>query len=61
METRGDVLIRGLWEIQNDVIIDVRFGDADMDTYKYDPMDKLLIIWDKENKDNHGNNLHEQQ
>ena len=29
-ETRGDVLIRSLWEIQTESIIDVRFRDADM-------------------------------
>ena len=29
-EKRGDMLIRGLWEIHMDVIIDVRFVDTDM-------------------------------
>ena len=42
METRGGFLIRGLWESQTDAIIDVRFGDANADTYKYEPMDNLL-------------------
>ena len=45
METRGDVLIWILWEIQTDAIIEVRFGDADADTYKYEPMYKLLACW----------------
>ena len=34
-ETRGDVMARGLWDCQVDVIIDVKLGDADADTYKY--------------------------
>ena len=42
LDTRGDVLIRGLWEIQTDSIINVIFGDSGVDTYKYDLMDKLL-------------------
>ena len=42
LETRGDVLIRGLWEIQTEAIIDVRFGYADAGTYKHKPMYKLL-------------------
>ena len=33
-ETQGDVSIRGLWEIQTELIIGVRFGDADADTWK---------------------------
>ena len=42
LETRGGVLIRILWKIQTDVIINVKFGDSDADTYKYETMDKLL-------------------
>ena len=42
LETRGDVLIRGLWEIQTDVIIGVIFGDSSANTYKYEPIDNLL-------------------
>ena len=41
LEKRGDVLIRGLWESQTDAIINVRYGDANSDTYKYETMDKL--------------------
>ena len=29
------------------VTIDVKFGDADADTYKHEPIDKLLDIWEK--------------
>ena len=39
--TGGDVLTWGLWEIHNNPIIDIRLEDADEDTYKYDPMDKI--------------------
>ena len=30
-ETRGDVMIQGLWDIQVDAIIEVKLGDADAD------------------------------
>ena len=39
----------------------IYFGDYDADTYKYDPMDKLPVHWEKENEYNHGNNFHNQQ
>ena len=32
-----------------------------MDTYKYEPMDKLLYRWEKENNDKHCNKCHEQR
>ena len=44
-ETRGDVLIQGLREIQTDTIIDVRFGDSYADTYNHESMDKVLSSW----------------
>ena len=31
-ETRGDVMVRGLWDRQVDTIIDVKLGDADADS-----------------------------
>ena len=39
--------IRVLWEIQTEEIIDIRFGDADADTYKPEVMYKLLAWWEK--------------
>ena len=48
MEKRGDVLIQGLWEVQTDAIIDVIFDDADIYTYRYEPMDKILDFWEKD-------------
>ena len=61
LETRGDVLIRVLWKIQTGAIIGVRFGDADADTYKYEPMDKLLDCWVNQNMDKHNKHYHEQR
>ena len=61
LETKGDVLIWYLWEIHTDAIIDVRFGDSDADTYKYDPMYKLVDCWDKKKKDNQIKHCHKQR
>ena len=47
LDTTGDVIIQGLWESKNDAIIDVIFGYSDVDTYKYEIMDKFLYFWDK--------------
>ena len=60
-ETQGDVLIRGLWEIQTDDIIDVRFIDSDADTYVKEGMDTLLLRWEKIHKDKHGRHCNEQR
>ena len=38
-------MIRGLWDIQVESIIDVKLGDADADSYKYEPMAALLAQW----------------
>ena len=51
METRGDVLVWGLWERHNDTIIDVRFVYSDTDTYKHELMYKLMACWEKQKKD----------
>ena len=60
LETRGDIITQGLWKIWSYIIIDIRFGDADADTYKNKPMDKPLDLWEKQKKDKHGNHCHEQ-
>ena len=44
-ETRGDLMILGLWDHQVDAIIDVNIGESDADTYKYDPMTALISKW----------------
>ena len=53
-KTRGDITIQGLWEIQMESIIDVRFGDSDTDTWKTDRMGKLLDQWAKIKKERLG-------
>ena len=49
-ETRGDVSIRGQWEIQKSAIIDVRFGDSDTETWKPVIMNNFLKSWEKTNQ-----------
>ena len=44
LETRGDILIRGLWERWADAIIDVKLGDADAETYRFELM-VVLLDW----------------
>ena len=61
MDTRGDFLIRVLWEIHTDAIIDVRFGDSGTDTYRKELIYNILAHWEKENKDKNGNYCNEQQ
>ena len=35
-------MVQGLWDLQVDDIIDVKLGDANTDSYKYEPMEALL-------------------
>ena len=51
-------MVRGLWDCQVDAIIDVKLGDADVDTYKYELMKALQARWEKINKDKHGKKCH---
>ena len=41
-ESRGDLMIQGLWYRQADTIIDVKLGNSDADSYKHEPMMALL-------------------
>ena len=59
LDTRCGVFIRGLWEIQADYITYVRFGDSVVDNHKYEPMDKILDCWEKDNKDKYSKHYHE--
>ena len=43
MNTRGDVLIEGLQESQNEAIIDVRLVDTDCDSYKKENYERSWI------------------
>ena len=47
MDTRGDVIIRGLWDIHTNSIIYVKLDDSDEDTYRFDTMSTLLDKWEK--------------
>ena len=53
-------MIRVLWDRQVDAIIDVKLGDADANTYNYEPMTALLSSRDKIKKDKHGKHCHYQ-
>ena len=44
-ETWWDVMVQCLWYPQVDSVIDVKLGDADADSYKYEPMEALLAQW----------------
>ena len=61
LETWCDMLIRGLWEIQTTAIIDVRFGDADAETYKTKEIDKIFPRWEQMKKYKYGQQCHDQQ
>ena len=60
-ETRGDVMIPGLWYRQVNDIIGVKLGDADADTYKYEPMTVLLSRRENIKKDKHGKHCYDQR
>ena len=38
METKVDFLIRGLWKIHPDAIVDIMFVESDSYTYRKEPM-----------------------
>ena len=54
-------MIRGLWDRQAEAIIDVKLGDADADSYKYEPTAALLAWWETIKKDKHGKHCHDQR
>ena len=58
---RGDVMIRCLWDHQFKSINDVKLGDADADSYKYEPMSEFLAQWEMIKNDKHGNHCHDQR
>ena len=61
LEKTGDVLIRVLWESQNEAIIDIRLGDLDCESYKKETIVTLLTWWGKEKNYNNGKHWHEQR
>ena len=55
------MLIRGLWESQMYVIIEVRFGYADAKYHLKEGMDTLFTRWEHMNKDKQGWHYHKQR
>ena len=53
-------MIQGLWDLQADSIIDVKLGNADADSYKYEPILVLLAWWETINKYKHGEHCYDQ-
>ena len=54
-------MAKGLWDCQIYAIIDVKLGDAEADSYKYEPMTALLSRWEIIKKDKHSKHCHDQQ
>ena len=54
-------MVRGLWDRQVDAIVDVKIGDADADSYKYEPMTALLHRGETIKKEKHGKHCHNQR
>ena len=59
-ETRGDVIIQGLWDRNSDAIIYVKLGDSDADSYKYDTMPALMDWWETIKNCKHSKYFHYQ-
>ena len=54
-------MVQNLWDLQVNAIINIKFGDTDTDTYRYEPMTSLLAGWEKIKKYKHGNHCHDKQ
>ena len=61
LETWGDIIIQGLWVRYTDTIINVNLGDAEANTYIFEPMVSLLAWWEKIKKDKNGKHCHKHQ
>ena len=44
-EMQLDLMVQGIWGSQVNAIIGAKIGDADADSYKYEPMTELLARW----------------
>ena len=53
-------MIRVLWGQQVKAIIDIKIGNADTDSYKYEPMTALLAWCETITKEKHGNHCNDQ-
>ena len=60
MDTRGDILIRGLWDRHTYNIIDIKLG-FEANTCRFEPLAALLYWWEKIKKDKHGKHCHGEQ
>ena len=54
-------MVRGLWYIQVDAIIDIKLCEADAYSYKYEPIESLLSRLETIKKYNRGNHCHNQR
>ena len=54
------MIIQGLWDRQVDAITEVKLGEADADTYKYEPITSLLVRWETIKKYKHSKHCHNQ-
>ena len=54
-------MIQCYWGRQDEAIIDVKLGDADADSYKYEPIVALLSRWETINKGKHVKHCHDQR
>ena len=48
-------MIRGLWDRQAEAIVDIKIGDADTDSYKYETV-ALLAWWETKKHSKHCHN-----
>ena len=54
-------MIRGLWDQEVEAIIDVKIGNVDTDSYKYEQMTALLARWETIKKGKHGKHYKDQR
>ena len=59
-ETRVCVVVQGLWDCQDDAIIDIILGNNVADSYKYETMTAFISRWETIKKDKHGEHCHNQ-
>ena len=54
-------MIRGLWDIQFESIIDLKLGDSEADAYKYESIVALLAWWETIKNNNNGKHCNDQR
>ena len=55
------MMIRGLWECKFEAVIYLKLGDADVDSYTYEPMAALLDRWETIKKEKHSKHFNDQR